>query len=47
MSTPPNVGKIDAKSGKRFVDSETIKKTLLSAEVCKFSKASNNPPDFV
>ena len=36
----PNIGKV-----KRSVDLEAIKKTLLSAEVSKFSKVSNTPPD--
>ena len=34
----PNVGKVDAENGKRSVDLEAIKKTLLSAEASKFSK---------
>ena len=34
----PNVGKVDAESGKRFFDLEAIKKT-------KFSKVSNTPPN--
>ena len=42
----PNVGKVGAKSGKRSVDLEAIKKTLLSTEASKFSKVSNTPPDF-
>ena len=42
---PPNVGKVDAEKGKRSADLEAIKKTLLSAEVSKFSKVSNTPPD--
>ena len=41
----PNIGKVDAESGKRSVDLEAIKKTLLNAEVSKFSKVSNTPPD--
>ena len=41
----PNVGKVGAKSGKRSVDLEPIKKTLLSTEASKFSKVSNTPPD--
>ena len=47
VSVPPNVGKVDAKSGKRSVDLEAVKKTLSSAEFCKFSKVSSTPPDFV
>ena len=45
VGIPPNVGKIGAESGKRSVDLEAIKKTLLSGEVSKFSKVSNTPPD--
>ena len=41
----PKVGKVSAESGKRFVDLEAIKKTLLSAEVSKFSKVSHTPQD--
>ena len=41
----PNVGKVNAEGGKRSIDLEAIKKTLLSAEVSKFSKVSNTPPD--
>ena len=41
----PDVGKVDAKIGKRSVDLEAIKKTLLSTEASKFSKVSNTPPD--
>ena len=44
MGIPPNVGKVDAESGIRSVDLEAIKKTLLNAEVFKFSKVSNTPP---
>ena len=45
VGTSPNVGKVDAESGKTSVDLEAKKKTLLSAEVSKFSKVSNTPPD--
>ena len=45
VSISPNVGKVDAESGKRSVDLEGIEKTLLSVEVSKFSKVSNTPPD--
>ena len=45
MGISPNVEKIDAESGKRSVDLEAIRKTLLSAKVSKFSKVSNTPPD--
>ena len=41
----PNVSKFDAESGKRSVDLDTIKKTLLSAEVSKLSEVSNTPSD--
>ena len=41
----PKVGKVGTKSGKRSVDLERIKKTLLSTEASKFSKVSNTPPD--
>ena len=33
MGIPPKAGKVDAESGKRSVDLEARKKTLLSAEV--------------
>ena len=36
VGTSPNVGKVDAESGKTSVDLEAKKKTLLSAEVCCF-----------
>ena len=39
----PNIGKVDAESGKRSVDLKVIKKPLLSAEGSKFSKVSNTP----
>ena len=42
MGISPNVGKLDAESGKRSVDLEAIKKNLLSAEGFKFS---NTPPN--
>ena len=45
VGIPPNVGKVDAESGKRSVNSEAIKKTLLSVEVSRFSKVSNTLPD--
>ena len=45
MGKSPNIRKVDAKSGKRSVDLEARKKTLLSAEVSKFSKISNTLPD--
>ena len=45
VSISPNVGKVDAESGKRSVDMEGINETLLSAKVSKFSKVSNTPPD--
>ena len=41
----PNVGKVGAKSGKKSVDLEAIKKTLLSTEASKYSEVSNTPPD--
>ena len=44
MGISPNVGKLDAESGKRSVDLAAIKKTLLSAEGPKLSKVSNTPP---
>ena len=40
-----NVGKVGAKSGKRSVDLEAIKKTLLSIEASKIFKVSNTSPD--
>ena len=45
MGISPNVGKVDAESSKKYVNLETIKKTLLSAEGSKFSKVSNTPPN--
>ena len=45
VDIPPNVRKVHAESGKRSVDLEVIKRTLFSAEVSKFSKVSNTPPD--
>ena len=45
MGISPNVGKVDAESSKRYVNLETIKKTLLSAEGSTFSKVSNTPPN--
>lgn len=42
----PNVWKIDAESDKRYVDLIAIKKTLLSAEISKFLRVSNTPPNF-
>ena len=33
MGIPPKAGKVDAESGKRSVDLEARKKTLLSAEI--------------
>ena len=41
----PNFGKVGAKNGKRSVDLEAIKKTLLSTEASKSSNVSNTPPD--
>ena len=45
VGVPPIVGKVDAEGGKRSVNLEAIKQTLLSVEVSKFSKVSNTPPD--
>ena len=45
VGVPPILGKVDAESGKRSVDLEAIKQTFLSAEVSKFFKVSNTPPD--